>query len=224
MHLQLLHGLTMHVVNSARAALLLMDQGLAVQAAPLVRIALEHAAAVQWVVVTPAGAEQFTQQASFKSAKFRDVVERVGFEIPEDMVEYYKNAPKPRANRTLSEVRKMFLDLDPTEWLYVQYAYLSGYVHPSTTVVSAYLDTSQQPAHLLLHGGHEPRPLLLTLTLSLSAATAAYLDLVLAKPYKARIRKITETVGVPMWFTPDGKPPKHDVAQLGRASPGHKAP
>src|SRR5687767_4245642 len=82
-HLQLLHGLAMQSMCMARAALLLIDNGMVAEAAPLVRVALEHAVAIQWILIVPNGADEFVRHASFKNSKYRQVVEAVGIAVPQ---------------------------------------------------------------------------------------------------------------------------------------------
>lgn len=205
----MLHGLVAHCMNSARAALVLIDQNMATEAAPLARIALEHAATVQWIIANPAGLDEFVSHVSLKNGKFYELVKGMPLDVPADIRDYYEKAVKPKSSKTLKEIRKMFRELDPNEWLYLQYLYLCGLVHPSAATTIRYLDTRGEPPGLVLHYRHDPQPILLTLAISVSTAMAAYVDLIKGKPYKKKMTDISKRMAVPQWLTADGKPPRN---------------
>lgn len=208
-HLKLLHGLIGHCMNISRAATILIEQGMASEAAPLVRVALEHAATTQWIVAERDRVDGFAQHAIFKGGRFHEVTELVGIDVPDDIRDFFRMATMPKGPRALTEIRKMFKDLDPSEALYMQYLYLCGSVHPSATTTVRYLDLNQDPPGLLRKSAELPGPMSLALAMSACCAMAVYTDLIVGKPHKAAINRIADRISVPQWFTHDGKPPKN---------------
>lgn len=212
---QLIHGLVAHCNNVAGAALYLLSSvevDYSMAAAPLVRVALEHALTVQWLVLHPGGPEEFVKHASFKNAKFHELTRQSALKMPDEVRDYYDRTKRPRASKQLSQVRKMVDSLDPEGWLYLIYSDLSAYVHPSAAEVVRYLDTRQKPPGTLLRTEFSRRPLMHALAMSTCLANAVYLDLIRGKPHKAALTKIADSVGMPLWLTPDGKPPRHPAA------------
>lgn len=208
--MKLLHGMVAHCNNIASAALKLLDDAddHSAAVAPLVRIALEHAMTAQWIVTQPDGQRQFMQQSSYKSAKFHKLTDKVGAEIPVEVREWYADRPAPQQSASLTQVRKMFEALDPSEWSYVEYAHLSSLTHPSAAEVVMYLDTRAEPPGLLLRPAHDRRALLFTLARAVVLANAVYFDLLRGKPNKAAISKIARDAHLPLWLSSDGKAPQ----------------
>lgn len=209
--LTLLHGVVAQCNNVGAAALYLLhapDEDHSAAVAPLVRIALEHAMTAQWIVTQPDGHQEFVKQASYKSAKFHKLADKVGVEVPDEIRDYYAQHAAPKQSASASQVREMFKALDPSEWSYVEYSHLCSLVHPSAAEVVMYLDTRVDPPGLLLHPQQDRRALLFTLARALLLANAVYFDLLRTKPNKAALTKIARDLGLPLWMSDDGKPPQ----------------
>ncbi|MFC7497064.1 MULTISPECIES: DUF5677 domain-containing protein [unclassified Nocardioides] len=208
-HLELMHGLTWYTCDTARSALQLIDADQSGSAAVLVRVALEHGTLLQWLVAEPENAEKYMQQKKFEALKFKDVAERAGIMLPADLRGEYESYASLKAIQDLQQIRGMFDRLDPAGALYLQYRYLSGYIHPSMKTTGRYTHIDGDGLALMSEPAPAPaRAILYTLAMALAFAVAPYVDLIHNKPYKSRMNRISDAASVPLWATADGKPPK----------------
>ena len=209
-HATLLQGLTFYVHDTASAALLLIDNGHLPSAAVLTRVAVEHATMAQWIVLQPGGVDKYLAELEAQAKSFAAKAKGVGIQMPDDLAEDYKRYENAKPVQDIRQTETMFNAVDPTGWMYMQWKTLCGYVHPSSSTATMYLREGPEGdvERWRRPEGLPDRMLLFSLVLSVSLATAPYLDLVKGKPYKKRLEKIAESAGVPQWATEDSKPPK----------------
>ena len=206
----LLQGLVFYVRDTARAALILIDNGHGAGAAALTRVAIEHATMAQWLYLQPDGAEKYLAEMEAQAKTFAAKVRKVGLAMPDDLKDAYERYETARPIQEIRQTETMFNAVDPSGWMYMQWKTLCGYVHPSSSTAARYIQEEDDGSVVWLkHPDSIPdRALLFSLALSMGLATAPLLDLVHSKPYKKRLIAIAQAGGVPLWATEDGRPPK----------------
>jgi len=216
-----LQGLVFYVHDTARAALLLIDNGHTANAAALARIAVEHATMAQWLYLRPDGAEKYLAELEAQGKTFAAKLVGVGITMPDDLKDAYKRYEQAKAVQEIRQTESLFNAVDPSGWMYVQWKTLCGYVHPSSSTAARYMKEEPDGSITWIKqpDAIPARALLFTLALSMSLATAPLLDLVHSKPYKKRLAKISEAGGVPLWVTEDGGPPNRGWFRPGRRKP-----
>jgi hypothetical protein len=132
-------GLTDHVHHAARATLLLVDNGLAHEAVPLMRKMLEFAAVTQWLRLKgDKGIKGFVLESgrqhrtSVKQALMIGMPLDVALELDEPL-------DKPHDDFNMRSFETVCKALKAPA-MYTVYRSLSSYVHPSVAAVTDYVD------------------------------------------------------------------------------------
>jgi len=209
-HATLLQGLCFYVHDTCKAALVLVDGGYLPSAAALTRIAVEHAAMAQWIVLHPEGAEKYLAEMEAQANTFAKKAKDVGVEIPEDVLIAYRQYENAKPVPEIRQTETMFAAVDPSGWMYLHWKSLCGFVHPSSTTTTMYVEETPDGATTWVRGakGAPEETIIPSLALSILLATAPLLDLVKGKPHKKRLMEIATAAGLPLWATQDGRPPK----------------
>lgn len=201
-NIYILHGLVEHAMRVTESALLLVDAGQPAGAAPLARIAFEHALRALWVHQHPDGLEGFAMASdAHQRTVLRESRLLAGIDVSEieEMLEQYGEAEDgPGAARIFKQTCEAF---DSTGWFYAMYRLLSGFVHPGPMTIRHYVRQSDEDDRASIELLAQPAEvgktmILATLAMAMVFASAVYEDLRHSKPYKSRVKRAAASLGM----------------------------
>lgn len=143
-----MHGLTMYARDTARAAALLLRNGMTCQAGALARVVLEHAVVLQWLKADPEQRGQlFLKHGMSEHARWFKVVLAADFDLsrPEfaslGTADEKRGAKPPKSPAPeLDSVQTLFGQTEVGRKLYLVYRNLSQFVHPSWRALPSYAE------------------------------------------------------------------------------------
>lgn len=125
---QPIYPLAAHTMEQVRAALALIDAGLAYPAEVNARSALQHAVTAQWVLFTAAGERRaLDEMRRNHSATVRDMAK--GVDVADELLDYADASP--RSQGPARRFYQMCERFSEDNMLYVLFRRLSDSVHPS---------------------------------------------------------------------------------------------
>lgn len=193
-----IHGLVAVTFQQTKAALLLIDNGLAAASAPNVRSAFEHAIIIQWLHNNrEAAIEDFINKTLGKTKVVVEKGQKLGWEIPQDVYDELTRDAPPVNDARIGHFDQICREFDPTERLYLYYRGLSSQTHPTLENAAQYMTgTPEQPELLVRSRMQNSYHLIWGCAFSSILALACREDLVRTKPNKAKVNRIAEAVGI----------------------------
>lgn len=205
-----------HALGQVRAALILLDAGLAFVADANARVALEHALLAQWILLTDGGDEAVVSEVRRQfRAKVVDITTFI--ELPEHLAPGDPVASDGPARRFLQLCDRfsppIASDSDrgrKQKLLYTMYRGLGGAVHPSTRTWEQYFNWDDSGVSGLTKDG-KPGPgidLMPALALSAVLAVDAVEELRVGKPRLGKLGDLAKKYGLPASLRGDDQEPE----------------
>jgi hypothetical protein len=192
-------GFYAQIHRLGRSLLILADNGMGHETHILVRVALEHAILLHWLVERgEKGAKAILASQSGNVARHINLVQEAKMslspEIEQAMLEAAKDLPSEE--QAVGHFKNVCKQLDVLE-LYFVYGVESGFVHPSLVTVNSYLDNSGMLAN-------EPQRVIHRSNMSLMAYCLIWANrdldkLMPGQPRSEELERLAESVdAVPM--------------------------
>lgn len=199
-------GLACHVYNLAHAITLLLDNGMANEAIPLVRLAYENALTAAWLVQSKDqhGIQAFVHEYNrTRAALKKESLESVSatFREAADVIVDADPAEFVGSIDSVQRFRGICLDLSPGGVdAYIYYRILSSYSHASLNISDLYFQADDDDGKVPNYIDPEDalgKPFLLFMTgASMVWAGRAFTYMTRDKQHRARIRKAAQQLGI----------------------------
>ena len=142
-----LGGLELEVVDTAVAALTLMDAGHHHAAEPLTRKAFEFGVVAQWIhIMEDAGVDAYFDVHDIREAQVAEQASKAGFEYPDDLT--VRRPPSSPESATLKWFEQVCEALQGGKGLYFLYRAFSSGCHPTGSAVAWWLGPDDNPTGL----------------------------------------------------------------------------
>ncbi len=197
------YGLAAHAHRLAKAALMLLDEDLVLEAMPTVRSLYEHALTAQWVGqdLNQNGAAGFFNE--YRRARrataqaLRDTGRESSREKADRMedTEPWKVVPDD-AHKPARNFSVLCRELDAKEELYSYYRIMSAMAHASGHIVDSYVETVDPFVVRPQPQGHARKPCLYMCCVSLVLAGRAFDWMTRSHPRREELRKAARTLGI----------------------------
>jgi hypothetical protein len=189
--------LAAHSLRQVHAALVLLRAGQPFVAAANTRVALEHALAAQWVLLTYGGEQRLVRHMEaghlMQAKEFSNAVGD-----PPELKDIVRRSPADGSARSYS-VQMVCKRFSEDGLLYNLYRHLGQAVHPSLETLRAYLDVYKLNSHKVDPAGtlHVPPDLYMSVGFSAVMAVDTVERMRLGQPGLAAIAEIARIASLP---------------------------
>lgn len=196
------YGLAAHAHRLAKAALLLLENGLTLEAAPTVRSLYEHSLTAQWVGQYKDGAAGFTHEYLRARRATVETLLRTGRQSAREKaqqmedIDPWEDTPHD-AEKPARHFGMLCQELNVTEELYAYYRIMSGMAHPTGHIVDSYVESVDPLVVSREPQGHEQASSSLYLccvSLVLAGRALDWLDR--SHPRREKLRRAARTLGI----------------------------
>lgn len=207
---QVLYGLCQQALNHSRAALVLIDAGLSVEATVNIRAALEHAVTAQWAFLTPNGIQRLLDGSKYKASQY---FESAGLQVALDD-EAHEQISVWKTFQQLPSFAAMCDDLDGTHdpdepksgLLRFEYVRLSQATHITSSTITGYLAVDESTGETsLLQQAVDRFPVVNLLDLGMATAMACWIIESLRKEpnHLFEVQRIADEANIPSTLAED---------------------